>query len=394
MKIIYTDRHKLHATEGLLIEGQPTQNYEVPARAEIILNAVQAAGLGPASAPTDHGLDPILAIHDADFVTFLQNVYAQNAAYYEQNVPFSPETFAPRGFRRKPGPHNYWGLAGYYSFGVGSPILEGTWEAAYWSAQCALSAAEAVLAGERVAYALCRPPGHHAARDLYGGFCFLNNAAIAARHLQTPHLPQKASSNSLKVRVRADPAANREDAVGERSRALSQGDVSPEEKQSAEGPGVRVAILDIDYHHGNGTQEIFYADPTVLYCSLHADPDSDYPYYWGGADERGEGAGEGTNRNWPLPPKTGDAAYLAALDEALGVIGEFEPRYLVISAGFDIVAADPVGGFTVSTDGLHEIGRRIAALSCHTPTVIVQEGGYLLGRLGENALAFLSAFEG
>jgi acetoin utilization deacetylase AcuC-like enzyme len=382
---IYTDRHKLHATDGLLIEGQPTPNYEVPARAEVILNAVQASRLGPVSEPTDHGLDPILAVHDAGFVDFLQNVYARNAAYYGESVPFSPETFAPRGFRRKPGPRNYWGLAGYYSFGVGSPILEGTWEAAYWSAQCALSAADAVLVGERVAYALCRPPGHHAARDLYGGFCFLNNAAIAARYLQTPYLPQKAPSNSLKVRVR-------EDAVGERSRALSQGDVSPQEKQSGEGLGVRVALLDIDYHHGNGTQEIFYSDPTVLYCSLHADPDSDYPYYWGGADERGEGAGEGANRNWPLPPKTGDATYLAALDEALGLIREFEPRYLVISAGFDIVADDPVGGFTVTTDGLHEIGQRIAALSRHTPTVIVQEGGYLLERLGENAIAFLSAF--
>ena len=368
MKIIYTDRHKRHATEGLLIEGQPTQNYEVPARAEIILNAVQAAGLGLASAPTDHGLDPILAVHDADFVAFLKNVYAQNAAYYEQDVPFSPETFAPRGFRRKPGPRNYWGLAGYYSFGVGSPILEGTWEAAYWSAQCALSAADAVLAGERVAYALCRPPGHHAARDLYGGFCFLNNAAIAARHLLAPTLAPLAR--------RSQP---------------------PEEhggRPARTGEGVGVALLDTDYHHGNGTQEIFYADPTVLYCSLHADPDSDYPYYWGGADERGEGAGEGANRNWPLPPKTGDAAYLAALDEALGIISEFEPRYLVISAGFDIVVDDPVGGFTVSTDGLHEIGLRIAELARHTPTVIVQEGGYLLRRLGENALAFLSAFEG
>ncbi len=241
---------------------------------------------------------------------------------------------------------------------MGSPILEGTWEAAYWSAQCALSAAEAVLAGEQVAYALCRPPGHHAARDLYGGFCFLNNAAIAARDLQT-HLSH--------------------------SRGLRLG-------RSETGPGVRVALLDIDYHHGNGTQEIFYSDPTVLYCSLHADPDREYPYYWGGADECGEGAGEGANRNWPLPSKTGDATYLAALDEALGLIREFEARYLVISAGFDIVARDPVGGFTVTTDGLHEIGQRIAALSRHMPTVIVQEGGYLLERLGENAIAFLSAF--
>jgi acetoin utilization deacetylase AcuC-like enzyme len=194
-----------------------------------------------------------------------------------------------------------------------------------------------VRAGNRAAYALCRPPGHHAAADLYGGFCYLNNTAIAARSL-----------------------------------------------------GKQVAILDIDYHHGNGTQLIFYDDAEVLFCSLHADPDDDYPYYWGGAGERGSGAGSGFNHNWPLPQNTGDEAYLTALDEALEVVAKFGPRYLIVSAGFDTIAGDPVGGFRLSMAGLRAVGLRIAALG--VPVVIVQEGGYLLERLGESAVAFLSPF--
>jgi len=184
---------------------------------------------------------------------------------------------------------------------------------------------------------LCRPPGHHAATDLYGGFCYLNNAAIAARHL-----------------------------------------------------GSQVAILDIDYHHGNGTQEIFYSDPTILYCSLHADPDEDYPYFWGSASERGEGPGEGYNRNWPLPQKINDEDYLNTLDEALETISRFAPSYLVVSLGLDIGDGDPVGGFSISLEGFSQISQTIAVLNI--PTLIVQEGGYLLDTLGQNATAFLQHF--
>ena len=337
MRTIYADQHKQHATDDVQCEGHPFVTEEVPARAEIILNAIETAQLGPVTEPADHGLEPILAIHDAGFVDFLRTVYAEHAACYRENEPVFAWTFATRHTRRKP--KSFLGLLGYYAFSWGTPILEGTWEAAYWSAQCALSAADHVRTGERAVYALCRPPGHHAAADLYGGFCYLNNAAIAARYL------------------RAD---------------------------------ARVSILDVDYHHGNGTQAIFYSEPRVLFCSLHAHPDDDYPYYWGEADERGEGPGEGYNRNWPLPQGTDDATYLATLDAALAAIREFMPGYLVVSAGFDTVAGDPVGGFRVTTEGLREIGRRIAGLGL--PTVIVQEGGYLLDRLGQNAVAFLRAF--
>jgi acetoin utilization deacetylase AcuC-like enzyme len=341
MHTVYSDRHKLHATDQVEVEGHPFVSEEVPARAEILLAAVEAAGLGPVVPPADHGLEPILAVHDADYVEFLRTVYSQSEAWPGGGGagPVFTWTFATRHTGRKP--KSWRGLLGYYAFGWGSPILEGTWTAAYWSAQCALTAADLVRGGERAAYALCRPPGHHAGRDLYGGFCYLNNAAIAARYLQ---------------------------------------------------PG-RVAILDIDYHHGNGTQAIFYGDATVLYCSLHAHPDDDYPYYWGEAGERGEGPGEGLNRNWPLAQRTDDAGYLAVLEEALAAIRAFEPVALVVSAGLDIAAGDPSGGFEITTAGLEEIGRRIAGLGAGgVPTVIVQEGGYRLDTLGESAAAFLGAF--
>jgi acetoin utilization deacetylase AcuC-like enzyme len=338
VRIVYSDQHKLHATDAVQLEGRPFVTEEVPARAETILNAVQETQLASVTMPIDHGLEPILAVHDAGFVRFLQTAHAENAALFQEAAPVFTWTFATRHNGRKP--KSLLGLMGYYAFGWGSPILEGTWQAAYWSAQCVLSAADLVRTGERVVYALSRPPGHHAAVDLYGGFCYLNNAAIAARYLQQE--------------------------------------------------GAKVAVLDIDYHHGKGTQAVFYTDPAVLFSSLHAHPDDDFPYYWGEADERGEGRGEGYNQNWPLPQGTDDASYLTALDGALALIGEFAPNYLVVSAGFDIVAGDPVGGFNVTTAGLREIGMRIARLDL--PSVIVQEGGYALDRLGDDAVAFLQAF--
>jgi acetoin utilization deacetylase AcuC-like enzyme len=335
---VYSVHHRLHATDTVQVPGYPFDTWEVPARAEAILEAVQAADLGPVVPPTDHGLEPILAVHDADYVAFLRTVYSASAAESGQAAPVFTETFATRYTGRKP--QSWRALKGYYAFGWGSPILEGTWQAAYWAAQCALTAADLVREGHRTAYALCRPPGHHSAADLYGGYCYLNNAAIAAR-------------------------------------ALQAGDE-------------RVAVLDVDYHHGNGTQAIFYAEPSVLYASLHADPAEAYPYFWGEADERGEGPGLDCNRNWPLPPGTGDERFLDALDQALSAIRGCAPRWLVVSAGFDTVEGDPEGEFTLSTAGLHEIGGRIAGLEL--PTVLVQEGGYRLERLGQDAVAFLSAF--
>jgi acetoin utilization deacetylase AcuC-like enzyme len=192
---------------------------------------------------------------------------------------------------------------------------------------------------------MIRPPGHHAGPDFHGGFCYLNHAAVAARFLH-------------------------------------------------QSTGSRVAVLDVDYHHGNGTQEVFYRDPDVLFVSLHADPRFDYPFYWGAADERGEGPGEGANVNIPLPPGTGDREYLTALGTALTEVERFAPRFLVLSAGFDLMAGDPVPrvGFRITVDGLRQIGEQVAGFGL--PTVIVQEGGYNLGMLGEYAVTLLRPFVG
>ncbi|MBN2392135.1 MAG: histone deacetylase family protein [Anaerolineae bacterium] len=346
MHIIYTDRHHGHATDNLIINGRPIEYRETPARPEAILAAVEAAHLGPIMPPTDHGLAPILAVHDADYVTYLRTAYAQSAAYFGEPHDAVGVVIAGRDDvtldRATHCPEDFPGKRDYYTYDYEDPILKSTWDAAYWSAQCALTAADLVRDenGVRAAYALCRPPGHHATPDQYGGFCYLNNVAIAARSLQAQGL---------------------------------------------------VAILDIDYHHGNGTQAIFYEDPAALFCSLHADPDWIYPFFWGRANERGAGAGLGLNHNWPLPLHMDDAAYLAVLDEALHAITDFGPRYLLVSLGLDAAEGDLIGKFRITTKGFHAIGRRVAALGL--PTVIVQEGGYRIETLGENAVAFLRAFE-
>ena len=339
MRVIYAAQHRLHDPANAIIDGKRFASEDGPERAESILQALQESPFGPVHPPADHGLAPILRVHATDYIDYLRSAYAQNASTFGQASAVIPETFAPRGARRKPG--GFHGAPGFYAFGVGTPVLEYTWDAAYWSAQCALTAADFVLAGEQASYALCRPPGHHAASSLYGGLCYLNNAAIAARYLQSGGL-------------------------------------------------ARLAILDIDYHHGNGTQEIFYTDPSVLYCSLHAHPDEDYPYYWGMENEVGEGPGKGFNLNIPLPQGTDDAAYLEALDQALEKIRRFAPDGMVISAGFDTAAGDPIGGFNLTVEGFAKVGVDTAGLGL--PSLIIQEGGYLVERLGENAAAFLRAF--
>ncbi len=343
MHIVFSSQHQAHGTRPAM-PGYPDRYDETPPRVGAILAGLEAAGLGSPVQAVDHGLAPILAVHDAGLIAFLQGAFQGSRAFLPGDSPLWPDGYhAVRGWRRRPA--GWQQLAGYYAIDRDCPILAGTWEAAYWSAQAALTAAGLVKAGQRAAYALCRPPGHHASASQYGGYCYLNNAAIAARHLQA-------------------------------------------------GSGARVALVDIDYHHGNGTQEIFYADPTVLTCSLHADPDQEYPTFWGGAAELGDGPGRGYNRNWPLPAGVDDAAYLHALDEAIALVATFQPAFLVIAAGFDLVQGDPSAtttGFRVTVEGLETVGRRLAGLDL--PTVIVQEGGYQIDQLGEMAVRFLRPFD-
>jgi acetoin utilization deacetylase AcuC-like enzyme len=225
------------------------------------------------------------------------------------------------------------GRLGWYGFDAQTPVTEGTWAAALGAASCALAAARAVAgaaAAAPVAYAACRPPGHHAGRDFYGGYGFVNNAAVAARALASA--------------------------------------------------GARVAIVDVDYHHGNGTQDVFYADPRVLYVSLHADPDWAYPYFWGRADETGAPGAEGATRNLPLPLDTDGDSYLAALDDALRTVASFGPDVAVVSLGTDTFTGDPVGTFALQRDSFAGIGERVARL--RRPVAVVQEGGYDVESIG------------
>lgn len=341
MQVVFSKYHRQHATE-LHLPGCPMPCFEIPTRAEAILSAVATAQICELIEPQDFGLGPIQAVHSDEFVEYLKTAYGSSRAFFEGERPVIAEAYSARGWRNKPS--GFPGRIGFFSFDTACPILVGTWVAAYWSAQCAVTAADLVRRGSLAAYALCRPPGHHAGHDLHGGFCYLNNAAIAARALQQ---------------------AARE----------------------------RIAILDIDYHHGNGTQEIFYQDASVLFCSIHADPNLDYPFFWGGQSEKGEGPGEGFNLNLPLPHGTTENGFLAALDEATAAIASFDPAYLILSAGFDFMQGDPVplgGGFRIGRSGLLAAARRIASL--RIPTVIVQEGGYDVETIGGHVVAFLQEF--
>jgi acetoin utilization deacetylase AcuC-like enzyme len=338
VKIVYSPAHTRHAPRSFIRRGVVAPNPEVPERAERLLASAREAG-HEIVAPDGFARAALEAVHDKGYLDFLETIHERWRALPGAGEEIVPNVHPNRRMSRRPeGPV---GLAGYYVADTGTPIVAGTWDAIAASAHTALHAAEMVLAGERAAYALCRPPGHHAYADMAGGFCYLNNAAIAAER------------------------------VARRSG--------------------RVAILDIDVHHGNGTQGIFYDRGDVFFASLHADPADYYPFYAGHAEERGTGAGEGANLNLPLAHGTGDDGWLAALDTALDAIRGFAPNALVVSLGFDASEKDPLGVLRVTTGGFAEAARRIAALG--SPTVLVQEGGYVSDELGRNLAHFLAAFE-
>ena len=339
MKIFYSETHRRHEPPFEVFDGGLRVPYlENPDRMDKILTALYTVDWADIHTPKDFGLDPILAVHDKEYLDFLASAWTEWLATAPQDSStLLPATFALRRHPHKP--KSLLGRAGYYMMDLSACIVEGTYQASLASANCALSAAESVVSDQRSAFALCRPPGHHAGKDYAGGYCFINNAAVAANLLS-----QKGS----------------------------------------------VAVLDVDYHCGNGTQDIFYDRADVLTISIHANPDYEYPSYIGFADERGEGRGLGYHHNFPLPAGTDDTAYLETLGQALQKIREFKPAYLVVSAGMDIYADDPLGRIKVTTEGIGEIAKSIADLEL--PTVIIMEGGYANAALGKNILAFLSAF--
>lgn len=335
MKAIFSEAQRLHDPKHFLSSGAPQPNPEQPARIDHLLAGARAAGCS-VEAPREHGLAPIAAVHSAEYLQFLANIHTRWRRIPDASEEVIPNIHPDR--RDFSYPASAVGQAGYHMADTSCPISAHTWESACWSAWSAVTAADLVIGGERAAYALCRPPGHHAFADLAGGFCFLNNAAIAAQRLAAA--------------------------------------------------GHRPAILDVDLHHGNGTQGIFYARGDVLTVSIHADPVRFYPFFWGHASERGEGPGLGANLNLPLPRKSGDDPFLAALDAGLARIASFGTTALVVALGLDAHEQDPFGGLSVSTPGFGRIGRAIAGAGL--PTVVVQEGGYICDPLAENLAAFLA----
>ncbi|HMK86377.1 MAG TPA: histone deacetylase family protein [Steroidobacteraceae bacterium] len=341
MITVFSQDHELRNARTELYGGQLVPPHECPKRAEIVLERVRAVGLGEVAAPSRLGMAAILKIHDEKFVTFLQSAWADWVAAGNRGEAI-PDCWPARRMAQRC-PSSISGRLGFYAMAGETSISAGTWEAARAAADVAVTAAGYLQKGARAAFALCRPPGHHAARDLYGGYCFLNNAAIAAQFLR------------------------------------DQG-------------AVRVAILDVDFHHGNGTQDIFYDRADVLYLSLHGDPAEAFPYFAGFADETGTGAGAGYTLNIPLPPGTGFSSWSDALSGALGRIRRFGADALVVSLGVDTFAGDPISFFKLESEDFTAYGRMIGALKL--PTLFVFEGGYAVAEVGVNTVNVLTGFEG
>ncbi|WP_024695799.1 histone deacetylase family protein [Pseudomonas syringae] len=340
MLTIYSDDHHLHHGRCELIDGQLMPCFEMPSRADHVLERIRTRAIGQVLPPEDFGLEPVQRIHSADYLTFFQNAW-QRWSEMGRDGDLLPYTWPARTLRGVI-PRSLHGELGYYSFDAGAPITAGTWQAAYSAAQVALTAQRAISQGAHSAFALCRPPGHHAASDLMGGYCYLNNVAIAAQAF------------------------------------LDQG-------------CAKVAILDVDYHHGNGTQSIFYSRSDVLFTSIHGHPEVEFPFFLGYADESGEGAGAGYNFNYPLAAGSGWAYWSEALEKACQEIDRYDPQVVLISLGVDTFKDDPISQFKLDSDDYLRMGERIARLG--KPTLFVMEGGYAVEEIGVNAVNVLEGFE-
>ena len=338
MKVIFDDRQLLHVPKKYLQRSKMIDHPEQPERARLLLSSLANVG-HEIMVPENRGYSIIRKIHDTDFVDFLVTAWERWKVACPTADVATPNYSPPRRLSRVP--TGVVGQLGYYSTSTSCPILEHTWEAIYWSAQTALEGAEQIKAGEQLLYSLCRPPGHHAYKDATNGFCFLNNAALAAESL------------------------------------LGKFD--------------KVAILDIDTHAGQGTQDIFYDRADVFFGSIHVDP-SDYPpYYMGYEDEKGVGDGLGTNRNICLAKGSGDPQILDGISRLTSNIQEFGAEALVVSLGFDMSGDDPLAEVNMTTDGFRRAASRIRGMDL--PTLLVQEGGYLGPSLANNAVGFLESFE-
>jgi acetoin utilization deacetylase AcuC-like enzyme len=348
MPVVWDERHRGHAPGAGIWLGVSVPGDEEPERGEALGAALRDAGCAALPA-TDHGDEPLLRVHTADFVAYLECAHRRWVEEGHLDDPGQPVVvpyvFALRQLTSGRPPHPpaaIRAVAGLYAMDTMTLISAGTYIAARAAVDSALTACDLVLAGAPAAYAAVRPPGHHVGADFYGGSCYLNNAAVAAQYLR------------------------------------DQG-------------AARVAIVDIDAHHGNGTQEIFYARDDVFYGSAHVDPAHGwFPHFAGFSDERGAGAGVGCNRNLPLPPGAGDREWTRAIEQLIAEAREWRADALVVSLGVDGAAADPNSPFGITADGYGTIGATLATLD--RPTVLVQEGGYVLDTLGALVLATLGGF--
>jgi acetoin utilization deacetylase AcuC-like enzyme len=340
----YNEHHAQHRGRFEIFRGEMVPCFEKPERADMVVAELARRGLGQIVTPHGVPLVSLERIHSPRYLTFLRNAWSEWLALDAANADKDafPAVWPIRTLRDDIEPENFCARMGLYSMDSGTPLTAGTWTAAKTGADCAVNAAHALRLGERGSFALTRPPGHHAGADFFGGYCFLNNAALAAQHLLDDGMR-------------------------------------------------RVAILDIDYHHGNGTQSIFYKRDDVLFVSLHADPRHEYPFYLGHADETGEGAGLGCNMNLPLAPGSTQAQWFAALETACIKLASFKPEALVVSLGVDTFAGDPLSKFALHSADYLRIGERIACLGL--PTVFVFEGGYAVAEIGVNVVNVLEGFE-
>jgi acetoin utilization deacetylase AcuC-like enzyme len=343
MITFFSEQHVQHAPQHEFFRGERVPCFESPARARFVQQQLMARGHVLREPGTDSR--PVLAlIHTSRYLAFLEGAWADWLALEPGNAdrqPF-PSVWPVRSLRADVEPANFTARLGMYSMDNGSPLSAGTWAAAKAGADAAVSATRLLRAGEHAVFCATRPPGHHAGADFMGGYCFLNNAAVAAQALRTQGCR-------------------------------------------------RVAVLDVDYHHGNGTQSLFYERADVLFVSLHGDPRTEYPFYLGHADETGRGAGEGFNLNLPLPAGSAASTWFEALEVACARIARHGADALVVSLGLDTFAGDPIATFALQADDFSRLGERLGRLGM--PAIFVLEGGYAAAELGENAVNVIEGFE-
>ena len=343
MITFYNPHHAQHQGKVEMFRGALVPCFEVPDRLDFVLQELRRRQLGSITTTGRIDAPALRTIHSARYLDFLANAWDEWVALDPANASKDvlPSVWPTRSFRTDVLPANFSARMGLFSYDAGSPLTSGTWVAARAGADCAFAAADHIARGVRSAFALSRPPGHHAGADFFGGYCFLNNAALAAQHLRDSGLD-------------------------------------------------RVAILDIDYHHGNGTQACFYDRADVLFSSIHGDPHTEYPFFLGYADEKGEGAGLGFNHNLPLPRGTGFATWREALALALQRVARFKAQALVVSLGLDTFEGDPISGFKLGSTDYLRVGEDLAAAGL--PTLFVFEGGYAVAEVGINAVNVLEGF--